>query len=371
MDLQHIHENEIVVGQPIPWNVYDREGILLLREGHILETDHQLQELKERGLFLKRDPTDSHVAPPVREKPSPFVLLDGMYEQVEKLFGRMTVDSNFSEKVFALCKIVQTACDIDTNAALASIFIGREGRYSIVHPIHAAVLCELVARHMKWPVEERALLLAGAITMNIGMLSLQDKMYHQEEPASEAQRMELSKHPQLGLEILKNAGVTDEIWLNSVQQHHELFDGSGYPARLSGDAISRNAKMITLADVYGSLVQGRDYRPPMLQNNAMRELFLQRGKRADPLLADQFIKTVGLYPPGTFVRLVNGEVAIVTRHGKSVAAPIAHSVVGPRGAPLSVYIKRDCGNERFAIREPISKAQADIKIRRYQLWGYQ
>ena len=63
----------------------DREDTLLLRERHILKSDHQLQGLKKRGLFLKRYPTDSHVAPVAREKPSPFLLLDGMYEQVEKI----------------------------------------------------------------------------------------------------------------------------------------------------------------------------------------------------------------------------------------------------------------------------------------------
>ena len=181
----------------------------------------------------------------------------------------------------------------------------------------------------------------------------------------------ISEHPDKSEELLRQAGVTDNAWLDAVRQHHEFMDGAGYPQGLKGEAISRLARVIKLADIYCALVSGRAYRTAMLQNSAMRELFMQRGKQVDGQLTEQFVKVVGIYPPGTFVRLANAEIAVATRHGASASAPMVQSVVGPRGSPLAVYGKRDCGKADFAIREVISKAQANVKINRHMLWGYE
>ena len=290
---------------------------------------------------------------------------------MERLFGRISVDDSLVEKTTTIAKTIQKACEIDEEAAIASIFVGLEGRYPVVHPIQTAVLCEIVAKHFGRPEDERQLLVAAAITMNISMVNLQNKLHMQKEPLTEAQQQELNKHPQESCDLLKQKGVTDPVWLNAVLQHHERVDGSGYAQGLSGAAIIPAARLIKLADVYCSLVTGRAYRPAMLQNLAMREVFLQRGKQIDPVMTDQFVKVVGIYPPGTFLRLMNGEIAMATRRGKTSALPMVQSVAGPRGAPLSVYIKRDCSQEKFAIREAISKEDACIKVNRYALWGHQ
>lgn len=371
MEMQHLNEREVVVGQPVPWNIYDRNGHLLLHAGVIVQSTHQIEELKERGLFVRTDDWDTHhnVAP--QEKVSPFMLLDGLHGQMERMFGRLSVDDTLAEKVLAIASIIQQACEIDKDATLASIFIGEEARYVVVHPLNVAILCEVVAKHFGRPQEERLNLLAAALTMNITTVNLQTRLHAQSEPLTEEQRLEVRNHAESSVEILKQKGVTEPLWLTAVLQHHEKLDGSGYPQGLAGSAIAPMARLITLADIYCALVTGRAYRPGMMPNVAMREVFLQRGKQIDPVMAEQFVKIVGLYPPGAFVRLMNGDLAVVTRHGKSATAPIVHSVAGPWGAPMTVYIKRDCSQEKFAVREPVSKQQADIKVNRHKLWGYQ
>lgn len=372
MDMQHLNERDLRVGEPIPWNVYDRNGQLLLHAGVVIESTHQVEALKERGLFVNMsDWEGAGAVVAAKEKISPFMLLDGLHENMERLFGRISVDDSLVERTIAISKTIQQACQIDEEAAIASIFIGREGRYPVVHPLHAGILCEIVAKHFGRPDEERQFLIAAAITMNVSMVNLQSKLHMQKEPLTETQQQELRKHPQEGFELLKQKGVTDTNWLNAVLQHHEKVDGSGYAQGLSSDAIIPAARLIKLADVYCALVTGRAYRPGMLQNAAMREVFLQRGKQIDPVMTDQFVKVVGIYPPGTFLRLMNGEIAMATRRGKTSALPMVQSVAGPRGAPLSVYIKRDCAQEKYAIREVIGKEEAGIKVNRHSLWGHQ
>lgn len=370
--MQHLNERDLKVGEPIPWNVYDRNGQLLLHSGVVIDSTHQIEELKERGLFVNASDWESAGAVvAAKEKISSFMLLDDLHENMERLFGRISVDDTLVEKTMTIAKTIQQACALDEEVAIASIFVGREGRYPVVHPIQASILCEIVAKHFGRPEEERQMLIAAAITMNVSMINLQTKLHAQKDPLTEAQQQELHKHPQESFELLKQKGVTDPIWLNAVLQHHERVDGSGYAQGLSGDAIIPAARLIKLADVYCALLTGRADRPAMLQNVAMREVFLQRGKQIDPVMTDQFVKVVGMYPPGTFLRLMNGEIAMVTRRGKTSTLPFVQSVAGPRGAPLSVYIKRDCSQEKFAIREVISKEEACIKVNRHSLWGHQ
>lgn len=372
MEMQHLNERDLRVGEPIPWNVYDRNGQLLLHAGVVIESTHQVAELKERGLFVNI--SDWEVGGGIvaaKEKISAFMLLDELHENMERLLGRITVDDSLVDKTLKIVKTIQQACEVDEEVAIASVFIGREGRYPVVHPIHVGILCEIVAKRFGRPAEERQMLIAAAITMNLSMVSLQSRLHAQKEPLTEAQQQELHNHAQESFALLKQKNVTDSMWLDAVLQHHEKADGSGYAQGLVGGAINPAARLIKLADVYCALVTARASRPAMLPNAAMREVFLQRGKEVDPVMTDQFVKVLGIYPPGTFLRLMNGEIAIVTRHGKSSALPIVHSVAGARGAPLSVYIKRDCSKEKYAIREVISKEEAGIKVNRYALWGHQ
>ena len=102
----------------------------------------------------------------------------------------------------------------------------------------------------------------------------------------------------------------------------------------------------------------------------MRDVLLPRGKPSDPMLAAYFIKELGTYPPGSFVRLQNGEIGVVTRRPLAASAPpVVHAFIGPRGAPLSFPIQRDTGKELYAIREVLSTQQVTLRFSMQQLWG--
>lgn len=207
--------------------------------------------------------------------------------------------------------------------------------------------------------------------MNISMFGLQARLHTLKNTLSEERRTEIHAHPEKSVEILSEKGVTEALWLNAVLQHHEKIDGSGYPKGLKGNEISPMSRVIAVADMYCALLSNRADRPAAQVNTAMRELFQSRGKQLDANIVDQFVKVFGIYPPGSFVRLANGDLGMATRRGKSAATPIAYSVAGPWGAPLSVYIKRDCSLEKFAIKEAVKKEDAVIKVNRHMLWGYQ
>ena len=132
-------------------------------------------------------------------------------------------------------------------------------------------------------------------------------------------------------------------------------------------AIPQNVKILDLADHYCASISGRTYRKTLLPCAARCFPDRRQSRRLDAVRL--FIKELGSYPPGTFVRLQNGEVGVVTGKGASAATPIVQALVGPRGAPLSFPIKRDSAKQLFAIHDALSEDEATLRFSLQQLWG--
>jgi len=179
----------------------------------------------------------------------------------------------------------------------------------------------------------------------------------------------IHKHPQESVALLQRAGINDATWISHILLHHENPDGSGYPLGLAVTEIPQNARILTFADRYCACVSNRKYHKTLLPNAALRTVFLADGKPSDPMLAAYFIREIGTYPPGSCVRLKNGEIGVVTRRGAAAAPPTVHALIGPHGAPLSFPIQRDNTKDQFAIREPMLHDQATQRFSMQQMWG--
>jgi len=310
---------------------------------------------------------------------SPFKILDDLQVNLSKFYNFKSLEAiknpsdksvNVTVEVIGFAKSVQTICEADSDLALGSIMIENSELYSIKHTIHAAIVCEIISKYLGWSTTDRLLLLAAVFTMNIAMIEHQDKLYYQEDPLSIAQKQLIRDHPANGVELLVRKGVNNKIWLNIVAQHHESPDGKGYPKGLKAEEISLSAKIVSLSDMFCAKVVGRDYRKPLMPNEAMKSVFLSGAAKLDNEFAMMFVKVLGIYPPGTIVRLANKEVAIVTHRGEKVNAPMVVVILKPDGILSPSAYQRDCSESKFAIKEVIPWKEANVKVNRYQLWGY-
>ena len=124
----------------------------------------------------------------------------------------------------------------------------------------------------------------------------------------------MRKHPVLAYRIIHNElGYPEEVALVALQ-HHERWDGRGYPKSLVGDEISPFARIVSVADAFQAMVSDRPYRSPLTGYTAMRSILSENGKRFDPEILKAFIRTVGIYPLGSLVVLDNGAVGVVVAH---------------------------------------------------------
>jgi HD-GYP domain-containing protein (c-di-GMP phosphodiesterase class II) len=363
--------SDLAIGQPLPWNVYDAAGQLLLSKGHIVERTTQLEALIERGMFadaqaiVKKPPPEKP-----KELPSVLRLINLANKRLETLLINLPNETDAQPKLLEVSRALIYATTLDPDVALASILLNQSVTdYPIRHCVDTAIVSLLVARSMSKPQEEVEVIAAASLTMNVAMLRLQEKLQNSADPLTEDELRQVRDHPVKSAEQLQRAGVISQIWLDCVLMHHENEDGSGYPYGKAGADIPISAKIIGISDRYCARVSSRQYRKSLLPNAALRDILLSDKKNIDPLLTTTFIRELGIYPTGTFVRLENGEIGVVTSRGSSSTTPYVHALVGPRGAPLAMPIKRDTSKKLYAIRDVLREDEADIRFNMQQIWG--
>jgi HD-GYP domain-containing protein (c-di-GMP phosphodiesterase class II) len=374
MDQHRINMSDIVIGEALPWDVFDASGHLLMKRGSVVERAQQVQALVERGLFVDAQsmPKKSQQAAPVKvqELPSALRLVNLANKRLERLLYNLSNETDAKEKILEVAKALIYASKINSDVTLASVLLNQEaGNYPVRHCVDTALVSIVVATAMKKPPDQIMIIAAAALTMNVGMLRQQEAMQNSAEPLTEADKKIIHDHPQESVNILKNVGIDNPDWLAYILQHHENEDGSGYPIGKVGSDIPECAKIISVADRYCACVSGRTYRKPLLPNAALRDILLADKKNIDPALTTSFIRELGIYPAGTLVKLENGECGVVTGKGENTTTPIVHALIGPRGAPLSFPIKRDTSKQLFAIREVLHKDKAALRVSMQQLWG--
>jgi HD-GYP domain-containing protein (c-di-GMP phosphodiesterase class II) len=369
MSKRRIAVDEIGIGTVLPWDAYDEYGRLLLRKGLVVSTSTQIEGLIERGLFIDIQKRE-RAAPVVHEStPSTVASILEARRRLQLVCAADGAKAGFPEQIVGINRLLAAACRLNQDAALATALWQREGRYSIRHSVDVAVACQVIGSALKMEERELQATVAAALTMNISILHLQDSLQLQREPLTPEQHTVIQNHPEASAAVLREFGVKDELWLQAVMSHHEAIDGSGYKQGRTGDQIPVPAQLLSLADIYCARISSRSYRPALRPNAALRKLFLDQGKKVRDGLASQFIKAIGVFPPGTPVRLENGEIAVVTERGETAAQPVVSSIIGPRGMPLAVPVKRDTGRPTYGVREVVDWNDVGAMPSMQALWG--
>lgn len=379
MDQKNLTVADFLIGHPLPWDVYTEGDKLLLRRGQIVQSVEQLHKLLERGLYINRSSEEATQAaakaherpvPKKAETPSALHFINLANKRLERLLYNLVNEDGAQEKLLEVVKALNHAVNINSDVALASVLLNQDAaNYAVRHSVDTAIVALHVARAMKKTPDEMQAIMAAALTMNIGMLRQQDHLESKSEPLTEKENDIIRHHPQESVAILRQAGISDPEWLSYVLLHHENEDGSGYPLGTGIGDIPQNARIVAMADRYCAAVSHRKYRKTLMPNASLRDVLMAGGKASDPMLAAYFIKELGMYPPGAFVRLQNEEIAVVTKRATADEAAIVHAFIGPRNSALSIPLQRETAKKVFAIREAVSSDQITLRFSMHQLWG--
>jgi putative nucleotidyltransferase with HDIG domain len=177
--------------------------------------------------------------------------------------------------------------------------------------INTAILSSLTAQELKFPHHKVLHVMTGALLHDIGMLRLPKEIIQKRGGLSDAENKQMQSHPQIAYQIaVKELSYPDEVG-KAVLQHHERWDGGGYPKRIAGEAIDTGAQVVSVADAFEAMVSLKPYRSPMVGYQAMKNLLADNSRRFNPQVLKAFLMTMGIHPIGSIVQLNNGAVARV------------------------------------------------------------
>lgn len=366
---------DIALNKPIPYSVYDENGKLLLHAGAAITIPRYLDALLSHGAFFDRSEIElsnqSTVTKP-DDKPKVFERVERLLLNLKHFYStffQAQSRTDLPKRIGQLAQELMQACGEDGDAALAALHLDQFTAYRIHHQLLCATVVELTARTMSLSDADRLPLVCAALTHDIALIEIGDILENTRTPLTLSQQALVRMHTHRGAEILANSGVTDALWLEAVAGHHELMDGSGYPQGVSGDKIGRGARLLAIADAYGAMIRSRPYRGnAYFPQNAMRELFLNQRKYVSAL-TQQTVLSIGMLPPGSVMRLQNGEIGVVHSRGSGATGARVFSIYNPAGMPLLTPVERNIGNSAYAIAGKVSFEEcrsAEIIMRR--LW---
>lgn len=246
--------------------------------------------------------------------------------------------------------------------------------YLVVHAMNVCIMTIVFARFLGFEPDEMQELGMGALLHDIGEIRLPQEILNKHGELSPEEYATIQKHTAYGVSILKQADNISDTVLDIVLHHHERVNRSGYPEKLSGQEISKSAKIVGLVDVYDSLTSPTSYRGYMSNNEALKSMYDWRGTLFDETLVEMFIKCLGVYPIGSTLELNSGEIGIVI--STSPQSRLLPTLMLVRDAWNKVYDPpkiinlsqfREDDENLYEIRNIVRPEDYDVDLKRYIL----
>jgi HD-GYP domain-containing protein (c-di-GMP phosphodiesterase class II) len=362
------------IGSPLPFRVLDAQERLLLNEGQVIQDDAQFEALIDRGAWAERAMVEAERKARAATEPAPVVVplslfdrWDRLSRQYDKLARGLARKEMPGSSLPPFLETLRALVDQDADIALF-LCTRQEGQrfalYPLRHSIHCAVLATLTARQLGWDEGRIDALGCAALSMNLGILDLQATMAEQEDPPTKKQLDQIRAHPDAAVTLLRSTGIVDEDWLTIVADHHEQSGGGGYP-RGKGE-VHASAHVLRAIDVYMAKISPRAKRPGIVPQLAVRQLFQQNP--ADPL-SMAVIKTLGVHPPGSLVKLRSGEIAVSIRRPSTGTHPLVATLSDRNGKPTGDTHRRNTAEPEFGIEAPLASSKEFARITPERVYG--
>lgn len=366
-----------------------------LFQGFVLRTGEELQALREYCRYVyvdeekgaassaatthysKVDVSEPEVAQPPHQRPVEEEL--GAARKVRKvvetqlteLLQQARLGKSFDVKSArgVVADIVESLIR-NPDALMLLSHIRQHEKEAEAHAINSSILAIILGRYLKLPHHEVEELGLAALLHDIGETAIAVELL-KNGAKNESEERQLQQHTKLGAYLLRKLKGMPEPVIAAALEHHEQIDGQGYPNQLKGDEISRAGQIMAIINTYDRITNASGG-PQLPPSEALRYLYLYRGKLFNSELTEAFIKCLGIYPIGSIVELMNGSVGIVISippedhlHPRIllVRGQNKQPLEPPHIMSLSIFTQKDAG--KYAIHHVHPPGSFGIDISRY------
>ena len=243
------------------------------------------------------------------------------------------------EKIEPLVSQIVDSIFRQQDALLPLSLLKTHDEYTFQHSVSVCTLMTSFARALELPRQIIHEIAIGALLHDVGKAKVPDAILNKPAKLTDAEFDKMKSHVvQIKLILMGTPGVSD-IALDVAAQHHERFDGTGYPNKLKGEQISLYGQMGAIVDVYDALTSNRCYHKGRPPTEALRKLLEWSKFHFKPELVQAFIRTIGIYPSGSLVRLESGRLAVVLeQHADKLMQPSVKVMFHTKGHYLTPEI---------------------------------
>lgn len=285
--------------------------------------------------FVAETPLSPQVESPPVKKPVIPVSLEKEMDVAKKLHGKTKelVVSMFSDvrmgkaieidEATSMVDEIHQSMERNRNAMMSLVRLKSANEYTYLHSVAVCVLMIAVGKQLGLTEEELRLAGVAGLLHDIGKMAIPPEVLDKPGKLTDEEFLVMKSHPQRGWDILKSCYQVHETALDVCLHHHERVDGKGYPEKISGDALTLFARMGAVCDVYDAISSDRCYKKAWSPAESIQKMASWREGHFDERVFHAFVKSIGIYPNSSLVRLKSGRLGVVLEQSKkSLTTPI-------------------------------------------------
>lgn len=310
--MRYVPTEQLETGMILGQDLYDATGRKLLAKDTKLKKDNieYLEFIGTAGVYIDDELTKDIS---VREVVSPEVKTEAV-TLIQDVFAKTSDDSALAPEEQLIRLVVENVVDdvlADEDVMYNMVDIKTYDDYTYFHSMNVGILAGILGAKLDLEDDELSDLVTAAFLHDIGKAFVLPHLVNATRRLTPEEQEEMKKHSWAGYEYLQREFSFSERINLAVYQHHEWYNGQGYPQRLKGKELTRNARILRVADAYDSLTSKRPYRPAFQPADVMEYIMARTGMEFDPQVVKMMASQLCIYPIGSEVVLSTGEHAIV------------------------------------------------------------
>lgn len=314
------------------------------------QTEAVLQAAAESAPLVERVAFDIEVQRAIR-------LCHRSKEAVIEMFGDVRLGRAVdTEEARGLVEEITQSVARHPNALISLVRLKKADEYTYMHSVAVCALMVALARQLG--LDEATIREAGLAGLfhDVGKVAIPDEILNKPGKLTDAEFAIVRGHPEAGSQFLMASPEVSELALEVCLHHHEKMDGSGYPHHLKGEEISLFARMGAVCDVYDAITSDRPYKKGWNPAESIRKMAEWSKGHFDEPIFQAFVKSVGIYPTGSLVRLESGRLGVVLeQHEQSLLTPLVKVFFSAKTkTPLMVEtidLSKLIGRDKIVARE--------------------